>query len=802
VVIFSFLKLHLFNIVFNETMKKSILKFRDNQIQLIESDPIIIGRHGYSADIEIEDTTVSKKHAVVVLREGTVYLMDSSSANGVYLREQRIAADDWIPLDEGDTFSIGSCHFKTEYELSEDFPQSNEVIESVDLKSQVLQYGRIAIGREVGSDIQLEDPSISRYHAVISYEKNKFWLEDLKSTNGTYLNGQKIHGKVELLENDNIVISLTKISLSEGVIDLKTTKAAISAVSISKTYPNGKMGLQNLSIDIPRSRIVALMGPSGCGKSTLLKCLNGDNPATSGQVYIHGLPLNKENYNLLKKKIGYVPQDDIIHQELTVYRTLYYAAKLRLPDDTTAQEIEARINKVINSLNLAQDKEKDIREVRVKELSGGQRKRVSIAVELLIEPTILFLDEPTSPLDPESIDSFLRSLQKLAEEGTTVIMVTHKPEDLAYADDVIFLMIKGYLTYFGNSAKLVEKFGVTDIVQVYAKLSDKDILEANIKEYYLEPNEEGSGLFLDEDLEKNHDDSPVKQCLWLSCRYLEIKASDWSNLFLLFLQPAIVGSLLCVIFDELQVGVLFLMAISSIWFGVSNAAKEIVGELSVYQRERMFNLGLHPYIISKMLVLSLVSLSQIFIFVGIIYLRFKVANDHGFSEVYLKPFFDIVFFMFYLSISASLVGLFLSAIFDSTERVMTVVPISLMPQVMLAGLVAKINDPLVEFFSFFTLGRWGTEGLARLQDAGATIHDAGQKTEQLWSVFVLPPGAIEKQVTSALKLLNYYDASLVESGKLLGQIFDSFGANIIAISVLNLAFYFLIYFSLKKKDKI
>lgn len=775
-------------------MKSVFLVYDEKRIRLSEGEPIVVGRFGHGADIEINDGMASRRHAVVKMCEGMPFLQDAESANGVRLNDLIISPNEWIPLSDGDSFCVVDRHFKLEMD------HGNEDLSA--FREKIIQKGVISIGRENTNEIQLEDSTVSRQHAIISHENGRFWLEDLKSTNGTLLNGNRITGKVEIFENDDILISLNKISLSEGVVDLRESKAAISAVGISKTYSNGKVGLQRLSIDIPSASIVALMGPSGCGKSTLLKCLNGDNPATSGQVYIHGLPLDKENYNLLKKKIGYVPQDDIIHRDLTVYKTLYYAAKLRLPDDTTAQEIEARIDKVIKSLNLDQDKETNIRGVRVKDLSGGQRKRVSIAVELLIEPTILFLDEPTSPLDPESIDSFLKSLQKLTEEGTTIIMVTHKPEDLVYTDDVIFLMIKGYMTYFGRSRKLLERFDVEDIIHVYAKLSDKDRLERNIEEYYLRPQKEGPGLLADESIRENDRDSPFLQWFWLVARYFEIKITDTSNLLLLFMQPFVVGTLLCIIFDDLQVGVLFLMAVSSVWFGVSNSAKEIVGELPVYQRERMFNLGINTYVLSKWTVLALVALFQTFVFVGIIYLKFRVFKSEAFDDIYLRPFLVIVSYMFYLALSASLVGLFLSSVFTTTERVMTVVPISLMPQVMLAGLVARINDPLVEIFSFFTLGRWGTEGLARIQDGASVLRDAGEATEQLRSIISFVPGGHSKGASAALDILNYYDDKLIEDGKLIGSCFNSMSANITAIAVLNVVFYLLIYFSLKKKDRI
>lgn len=196
------------------------------------------------------------------------------------------------------------------------------------------------------------------------------------------------------------------------------------------------------------------MGPSGCGKSTLLKALNGDSPASSGEVFIFGLELVK-NYELLKQKIGYVPQDDIVHSELTVNETLYYAAKLRLSDGALETLIQERITEILVSLNL---NDTAIRSTKIKNLSGGQRKRISIAVELLNRPSILFLDEPTSSLDPETIEEFLKCLRYLCQQGTTVIMVTHKPEDLHFVDEIIFLGAKGHHAFAGSKNEFLSYF--------------------------------------------------------------------------------------------------------------------------------------------------------------------------------------------------------------------------------------------------------------------------------------------------------------------------------------------------------
>jgi len=579
---------------------------------------------------------------------------------------------------------------------------------------------------------------------------------------------------------------------------------SIQAIGISKTYPKNKIGLHPLSLDIKQKSFIALMGPSGCGKSTLLKCLNGDNPVTSGEVYINGLSLI-DNYDQVKKSIGYVPQDDIIHRELSVYKTLFYAAKLRMPDGTSNEDIDTQINKVLKSLKLDQHdqgnqpNQKDIKYKKVKELSGGQRKRISIAVELLTEPSILFLDEPTSPLDPETIDSFLKSLQDLAKEGTTIIMVTHKPEDLNYVDEVVFLGVKGHLVYKDIPDKITKHFNVESIIEVYSKMSDLD----EVKRHYLKPKQEILSAN-NPKINKSKPDSSIQQLYWLSKRYLNIKLNDISNLILLLLQPVIIGGLISLVFTQFRIGVIFLTAISAIWFGVSNAAKEIVGELPIYKRERMYNLNINTYIISKLLILSLIALVQVVIFATIIYLNFRFNTIAEYPDTYLQPFGKAVGFLFMVSCSATLLGLFLSSYFDNTEKVMTVVPITLMPQIILAGVMTKLDTRLIEILSFFTLGRWGTEGFSRLQD---TYFDKQNiEGESVIIPEFNPDGYFKNdckcETSAALDQLVLYDESLVDKGILIGESFNNMTANIIAVLILSIIMYLSIFISLSKKDSI
>ncbi|HTD42445.1 MAG TPA: FHA domain-containing protein, partial [Mucilaginibacter sp.] len=545
--------------------------------EINDGQTISIGRKGAGADLEIDDQSVSRMHASLKLEGQVTQIMDTKSLNGVLINGNKITPEQWYTVGNGDRVSILGYQLKFQMadapQVIEPKPEPKSEPKPQEKKQGIDDLNKrfdsllnlklpIKIGRADDNDIVLpdrvpDDRIVSRKHAEIYFEGGRYWIKDLGSTNGTFLNDIRLepHQPRPFDEKDILLIHLHCFSLADGYRDLRE-EVAIRAEGIGKVYANKFVGLNPMSVEIPYKKIIALMGPSGCGKSTLLKALNGDNPATSGNIYIHGLSL-RENYQLLKRKIGYVPQDDIIHKELKVEETLYMAAKLRLPDDTSDQEINKRITEVLASLNF----DEEIRHKEVGGLSGGQRKRVCIAVELLSRPTILFLDEPTSPLDPESIDEFLKSLKELAANGTTIVMVTHKPEDLLYADKIIFMAAKGYFVYYGERNGLLEKFKASNILEVYKICGDDKKFDP--KGYYIAPRGAITRREPEKMIAADKQNNLLQQFYWLTLRYLKIKISDKYNLYLLLAQPFIIAGLVAVIFHQLNVQVMMLIAISA-----------------------------------------------------------------------------------------------------------------------------------------------------------------------------------------------------------------------------------------------
>jgi ABC-type multidrug transport system ATPase subunit len=563
---------------------------------------------------------------------------------------------------------------------------------------------------------------------------------------------------------------------------------AIKAIEIEKRFESGKLGLHQSTFDIPKGSLVAVLGPSGCGKSTLLKALNGDSPVTSGKVWLNGLELNEDNIDYIKTHIGYVPQDDIIHGDLTVEGSLMYAAHLRLTESTLSEK-KRKVEQVLNTLKI--DK---IRKNKVRKISVGQRKRVAIAMEILTDPPILFLDEPTSPLDPQTIEEFLNILKKLALGGTTVLMVTHKPEDLFYMDRAIFMEVGGHICFYGDAREYLSYFGVKNVIEVYAML-DEDQAEPWIKKYEKEHKNKVSEI---QSKEKPTVKEPnyIMQYMWLTIRNLNIKLNDIGNLMIMIGQAPVIAILLCFIFDGISQVVPFFMAVSSIWFGANNAAREIVSEQKIYKRERMFNLGIFSYLFAKVTVLGIIAFTQSVLFTIILFYRYK-KGSFDYDGIELNNPIGVIIWMTFLSLAATIMGLLISSMVESSEKVMSMIPIVLIPQIMLAGVIVKIKFVFVESLSYMTLSRWGTTGFAKIQENIGIPKP------------IIKPGSnppfpmISKKEDLTVNAIREMSKNFLDSASGNFQnYYDSLNLELLIITGISIVFFIALYLSMQAKDSI
>ncbi len=337
------------------------------------------------------------------------------------------------------------------------------------------------IGRNPTCNVQLKTLAVSQVHATITEQGNAHILTDNGSKNGTFVNDKRISGPYRLRPDD--VIRIDQVLLvykGKGLMRLAATQTLeIDAYNLGMTYRTGFMGrktlntMREVSIAVQPKELVAIIGGSGSGKSTLLKALNGAQRATEGKVLINGSDLYAE-YDIFQPSIGYVPQQDIVQDTLSIYQTLYYGARMRFPNEND-DSIEERIVRVLEAVELT-----DYKDRLVGQLSGGQRKRVSIALELMAEPIMLFMDEPSSGLDPGLDRSMMLTLRKLADRGHIVLVVTHTTLNIELCDQLA-IMARGNLVWYGPPREALAFFDARDYPEIYNKVqqSPEDEAAAN-----------------------------------------------------------------------------------------------------------------------------------------------------------------------------------------------------------------------------------------------------------------------------------------------------------------------------------
>ena len=752
---------------------------------LTQNETHILGRNPPDKSavvIEDREKILSKRHAAVTNREGHLVLVDLGSANGTFIEGRELREGEEVRVEPGTKVCLGSSSIllslSSEAQKRDPEPASGmTTTTSKQSLNQILkEKGEVKIGRHSSCDIVLQDEEISRFHARVFLSKGKVFVEDLQSLKGTFVNDTLVEGKAKLRPEDTLYVGLYAFRLDAHSRDY-SKEIAVQAIGVEKVYEKSVTpALKRTSLTIKARSMVAVMGPSGCGKSTLLKILNGDSMPTKGRVYLFGMDLHT-HFNLLKQSIGYVPQEDIVHGDLTVEKSLYYAAKLRLPNKIPYKMVMKRVYEVLQALGIGT---KELRESKVSRLSGGQRKRVSIAVEMLTAPKILFMDEPTSSLDPETIEDFLKCLRKIRETGTTVVIVTHKPEDLNAVDEVVFMGTRGHLSYSGPREELLPFYGSTLINEVYALLSNE---QTSIK-FYEERNRSLQSTTetasTPSKIPKAQKIQSFNQWRWLVARYADLKLSNRRNLLMSMLQPLFIGVLVLLVFEGVyedrgsgtKTGnqrLIFFMALVAIFMGVFSGAKEIVKERAIYRRERQFNLLLVPYMMSKITVLTVLIVIQNALFLILIYATYgKDMGNFGYC----------LLFMVFLGFASILFGLVISAFVSSEEEVMTAMTLALLPQFVLSGVMQPLTSAVPMLLSYLTLGRWGTEGLARVQDLG--VKDT----------------TIQEPFMTALKEFLYNP----KNGQLMKGT-DSLEANLFALLMLALVMGGLVLVLLKKKDE-
>lgn len=814
---------------------------------------VLVGREASTSSLVIASSAVSSTHATVMMDR--MMVQDSGSTSGTYVGGARIPANQPAPLDPNGVVAFGpvpvpvSLLGQIAHALSGGVgvpagaspqapvggpggqgPQMTNVAQGGqggapahrkhrtvigELNLQQLQGGTISIGRTPDNKIVVPHPQVSSRHAQIVDQGGSLFLEDLGSGNGTFVRGQRIaRGQRVPVQNGEkvyigpmpLVIQIAGQQVNVVVEDQQSWAGKplyeIEAWDLLLEVPDRdnkaqmKTLLDHVSFKALPGDMIALMGPSGAGKTTLLMTLNGYLPPTSGQVRINGEDLYAI-YDALRGVIGYVPQDDIVHPELTVFEAVKYSARFRLPNDYSEEEINARVEQTLKDLGLEAVKNLQIGKPEKKVLSGGQRKRVNIALELVTDPVILFLDEPTSGLAADDTTALINLLSDLTKKtGKTIIMTIHQPAKDEYEKfNLAFIMGYGGIpTYYGPTgtssyrffASLVENpnspyrhltqsqgrvidnprdmFDMLNLRErgVHERMKQRDPnvprntarLEA-AREWRGEFMQQGNPVFQQmfsgrravgtepaaRGVPHRPDVAQFAQLMLLMSRYWKVKIRDRAGAAIMFLQAPIIGMMLAFVFAGQQKAVpfwclgalqelgkkvqssqgstdllarmqptsdntaaMFFVVVSAVWFGTSNSAREIVTERAIYLRERMVNLGLLNYVFSKFIILSLVCVLQCSILLGIVF--FGLGFNGG-PLAFLAELAVIVS----VAVNATALGLLLSTVVSSAEAAMSLTPIALIPQVVLGGLMVPMTtNPMLKPLMYVMPARWGFEG--------------------------------------------------------------------------------------------
>lgn len=752
-------------------------------------------------DIVIDRPTVSGQHAQII-REGNQLIFihphpqRGKTLNGVQYNGKVIGGEEQlrVPLSRGDIIRISDEH-GTMVTLTYNDGTGAAQDAVPDIRPIALGASVITLGRAPDNMVVLNHPQVSSHHARLEATQVNgqpaYRIVDQGSTNHVYINTKRVTNQV-LKPGDEIRIGPFKLTFTGHELTQhdESSNIRIDALHLLKKGNKNEVIINDISITIPPRKFVAVVGGSGAGKSTLLDTLNGLRPAQQGMVLYNGQDYYR-NMASFSTQLGYVPQDDIIHRELTVERALYYAAKLRLPSDYTSAQIKERIEQVLVDVDM-----KSRRKMPIYKLSGGQRKRVSIALELLANPNVFFLDEPTSGLDPGLDRKMMSLLRKLADKGRTIILVTHATNNINSCDYVCFLSRGGYLAYFGPPDEALAYFGKSDFAEIYSMLEptddDKDIphkaaerfkQSAEYQRYVVQPLTQGpagriaqTGVEPTVSVKLPKRGNPWKQFWLLSMRYLELLKNDTGNLLILLLQAPIIALVLfflaapgtfettstvtcakltdpralvvsknqfdCANYQALlsspqgpnlytqQTGlpfisvqdslnhvilpasgtdpqkILLIMAFAAVMFGCINGAREIVKESAVYKRERAVNLGILPYLFSKIVVLGVLCLLQSAVLVFIVNLR---APFH--HSVFLPPVTEIYITMALTALAGLMVGLMLSALAPNNDRAMSIVPVILIPQIIFSGAIFALSNPFLQFLGWFFAAHWAMAGM-------------------------------------------------------------------------------------------
>jgi ABC transport system ATP-binding/permease protein len=589
--------------------------------------------------------------------------------------------------------------------------------------------GGIKIGRATDNDIVIPDVLASRHHATLVSGPGGTEILDNRSINGTFVNGARVDDAL-LREGDVVTIGNVDLVFTNGTLARRSeTQAAtrtggLEVRALTWTIEGNKTLLNNISIDARPGTLTAIIGPSGAGKSTFAKQVAGSTHPTSGRVTFEGHDIHAE-YASLRSRIGMVPQDDVVHGQLTVKQALMYAAELRLPPDTTREDREQVVNQVLEELEMTKHLE-----TRVDKLSGGQRKRASVALELLTGPSLLILDEPTSGLDPALDRQVMTMLRQLADAGRVVLVVTHSLTYLDVCDQVLLLAPGGKTAFYGPPSQIGAELGTTNWADIFSSVAgDPDEAGRRYLARSGPPPQAEASTDEPADLGKPSKTSVRRQFSTIARRQMRLIVSDRGYFAFLAMLPFIMGVLSLSVPGDVGFGIpnpmgdapnepgqmLVLLNVGAIFMGTALTVRDLIGERAIFRREQAVGLSTTAYLLAKVCIYAVFAIVQSSIVTTITVLG-KGGPTQG-SLSFLPPTAELYVVMAATTVASAMLGLLLSALAKSNEQIMPLLVVAVMSQLVFSGGMIPVTDRLVlDQLSWFTPARWGYAASASTVD--------------------------------------------------------------------------------------
>lgn len=603
--------------------------------------------------------------------------------------------------------------------------------------------GALKIGRATDNDIVIPDVLASRHHATLIPTPGGMEIADNRSINGTFVNGDRVSSAL-LNEGDVITIGNVDLVFTDGNLVRRTETAAtgtggLDVRSVTWTIENNKTLLNNISLVARPGTLTAIIGPSGAGKSTLARLIAGYTHPSSGTVAFEGRNVHAD-YAALRSRIGMVPQDDVVHGQLTVNQALMYAAELRLPPDMTREDRQQVVAEVLGELEMTQHAD-----TRVDRLSGGQRKRASVALELLTGPSLLILDEPTSGLDPALDRQVMTMLRDLADAGRVVLVVTHSLTYLDVCDQVLLLAPGGKTAFRGPPDQIGPVMGTTNWADIFSTVAGDPQAASDRYVALAGPTPPPPPVETPSDIGEPTHTSLLRQFSTIVRRQIRLIISDRGYFIFLALLPFIMGVLSLAVPGTTGFGapdpmgdapnepgqILVLLNIGAIFMGTALTIRDLIGERAIFRREQAVGLSTTAYLMAKVCVYAVFAIVQSSIVTAITIIG-KGAPTQG-ATVLGSAALELFVGMAATTVAAAMVGLALSALAKSNDQIMPLLVVAIMSQLVFSGGMIPVTNRLVlDQMSWFTPARWGFAASASTVDLTTLVPGPLTPKDRWW----------------------------------------------------------------------